>query len=257
MNTILTRRSTLAGAAGLIASPLVLRPTPAEAASFALAPKYTDNWRVHKTSTKAAISPIADGILADTPSTAADITPGNVALWSRNRVSGQWKVTFDYKVRSRLVDSGGTFCCFYFNAVGQGTSRYPANISLWKNITPDDSVYFKHSRGLRFSFATYNPVAHPELQYRMRLRRYSFSNGPYILPESADDFPFTTNVPYLVVVTRKGIRVTVEVTNKDTNETATHFWEDATWIPKWQDGHIGFRWCGQDAELTNLTVGTA
>jgi len=257
MNTSWTRRSALAGAAGLIASPLVLRPTPAEAASFALAPKYTDNWRVHKTSTKAAILQLPNGIKADTPATAVDISSGNVALWSRNWVGGQWKVTFGYKVLSRLVESGGTFCCFYFNTVGEGTTRYPTNMSLWKNITPKDSVYFQNSRGLRFSFATYNPVAHPELQYRMRLRRYNRSTGPYILPESQPDFPFTNDVPYLVVVTRKGIRVTVQVTNKNTNETATHYWEDATWIPKWQDGHIGFRWCGQDAELTDLTVGTA
>lgn len=257
MSSNLDRRSVLASAGSLAAATLVLPAAPAQAAGFALTP-YTDNWRVHKKAAAAKVEQIANGIRASTVQ--GQIDSGQVALWSLARVAGQWKVTFGYKVVSRETDDGGTFCCFYFNGLGKGTTTFPHNIALWqnKNIPKiGDTVYFRNSRGLRFSFATYNPVAHPELQRRMRLRRYNLSGGTLINPQSDDVFPFTTGVPYLVVVTRKGTRVTVTVTNKNTNDTETHFWEDATWIPKWQDGHIGFRWCGQVAELTDLTVGTA
>jgi hypothetical protein len=248
----ISRRVALTGSAALIAVPLLLRSNLAFAVGFGLAP-YGTNWRAHKTSTKANIVQLSNGIKADTPATLADIDTGQLALWSRERVFGDWTITFGYKVLSRLTDPGGTFACFYFNGVGEGTSRYPINIANWNNITPSDTVYFRHSRGLRFSFATHNPDK-PDLPHRLRLRRYDRSNGPFVGEQSPPDFPFMTGVPYLVAVTRKGITLTIAVTNKNTSQTKSYSWTDATWIPKWRDGHVGFRWRGQDCELTDFTV---
>jgi hypothetical protein len=254
MITDLTRRYALTGGAALIAAPLLTWPRLALAAGVALAPDYTANWRVHKLSSKVKVEQISGGIRAST-STLLDDIKYQVALWSKERVSGDWTIKFGYKVISRLSASGGTFCCFYFNGVGEGSTRYPTNISSWTNIEPEDTVYFQHSRGLRFSFATANP--NPKFPERLRLRRYNRSTGPFIGEQSPKEYPFTTGVPYLVAVTRKGTKLTVAVTNKSTNDTKSYSWTDATWIPKWRDGHIGFRWRGQVAEVTDLTVSPA
>jgi hypothetical protein len=230
----------------------LLPAAPALAAGFGLIP-FGTNWRVHKTSTKASIRQLSNGILANTPAVLADIDTGALALWSRQRASGNWTFTFGYQVVSRLSDPGGTFCCFYFNGVGEGSSRYPANISKWRNIRPSDTVYFRHSRGLRFSFATFNPDPVPGFPiHQLRLRRYNRSSGPVVPPNSAEVFPFTTGVPYLVAVTRQGNTLTVAVTDTNTGEKNSHSWTDAR-IAEWRDGHVGFRWRGQDARVTDLT----
>ena len=154
---------------------------------------------------------------------------------------------------SRLSDPGGTFCCFYFNGQGEGSARYPADISRWKNIRPADSVYFRHSRGLRFSFATFNPDPQPGFPTaQLRLRYYDRSNGPLVGDGSPEVFPFTTGVPYLVAVTRKGSTLTVAVTDRTTGEQHAYAWTDAR-IAQWYNGQVGFRWRGQDAEVTDLT----
>ena len=175
MITDLTRRYALTGGAALIAAPLLTWPRLALAAGVALAPDYTANWRVHKLSSKVKVEQISGGIRAST-STLLDDIKYQVALWSKERVSGDWTIKFGYKVISRLSASGGTFCCFYFNGVGEGSTRYPTNISSWTNIEPEDTVYFQHSRGLRFSFATANP--NPKFPERLRLRRYNRFDRP-------------------------------------------------------------------------------
>ena len=252
MNISVPRRAILAGAASFMASPVLLRPEPAAAAGFSLS-NFTANWGVHKGAASANVVQIADGIRADTPSTVADIEAGQVALWSRSRVAGEWTISFGYKVLSRLSDPGGTFCCFYFNGEGDGSSKYPVSIADWKGVKVGDSVYFRNSHGLRFSFATYNPEK-SDLHQRLRLRRYDSSNGPFIGGQSPQVFPFTTGVPYLVAVTRNGSKLTVEVTDKNTSKKQSYSWTDGVWIPKWRDGFVGFRWRGQDAEVTGFAV---
>ena len=161
MSDRISRRSLLAvggatAAQGLVLGPLGAAPALA-AGGFALAPDYRANWAVQKTSAKARIVQITNGVRADTPASLADIDTGALALWSRQKTAGDWTVAFGYRVLSRLSDPGGTFCCFYLNGTGEGSARYPLDISKWKNIRPADEVYFRHRRGLRFSFATANP----------------------------------------------------------------------------------------------------
>jgi hypothetical protein len=247
------RRDLLTLAGGLLAAPLLPAVPALAAGGFALAPDYRVGWAVQKTSAKARILQIADGVRADTPAKLADIDTGALALWSRQKAAGDWTVAFGYRVLSRLSDPGGTFCCFYLNGIGEGSARYPLDISRWKNIRPSDTVYFRHSRGLRFSFATANPD--PKADFppgQLRLRYYERSNGPLVLPNSPVEYPFTTGVPYLVAVTRKGSTLTVAVTDQNTSEKHSHTWTDAR-IALWYDGRVGFRWRGQDANVTGLT----
>ena len=247
------RRGLLTLAGGLLAAPLLPAAPALAAGGFALAPDYRANWAVQKTSAKARIVQLANGVRADTPARLADIDTGALALWSRQRTAGDWTVAFGYRVLSRLSDPGGTFCCFYLNGTGEGSARYPLDISKWKNIRPADEVYFRHSRGLRFSFATANPDPKQDFPPgQLRLRSYDRSNGPLIEPSSPIEYPFTTKVPYLVAVTRQGSTLTVEVTDETTGDKHTHAWMDER-IALWYDGRVGFRWRGQDAEVTGLT----
>ena len=110
----LRRRSLLAGAAGLLAAapPLLLGLAEAEAAEpgFRLTPDYRANWAQQTAATgKSLLVQLASGVRADTPANLADIKY-NLALWSRLRTYGDWTISFDYKVLSRLSDPGGTFC---------------------------------------------------------------------------------------------------------------------------------------------------
>ena len=102
---------------------------------------------------------------------------------------------------SRSRHSGGTFCCFYFNGVGEGSTQVSGQHRQLDDIEPEDSVYFQHSHGLRLLLRHRQPEVRPA--QRLRLRRYDRSNGPFIGEQSPQVFPFTTGVPYLVAVTRK------------------------------------------------------
>ena len=118
---ITTSGATLAGAA---LAPFLPGSALAQQDSYTLWPDWQINWRVHKLSSKVKVEQISGGIRAST-STLLDDIKYQVALWSKERVSGDWTIKFGYKVISRLSASGGTFCCFYFNGVGEGSTRYP------------------------------------------------------------------------------------------------------------------------------------
>ena len=98
MITDLTRRYALTGGAALIAAPLLTWPRLALAAGVALAPDYTANWRVHKLSSKVKVEQISGGIRASTSTLLDDDLKYQAALWSKERVSGDWTIKFGYKV---------------------------------------------------------------------------------------------------------------------------------------------------------------
>jgi hypothetical protein len=249
---ITTSGATLAGSA---LAPFLPGSALAQQDSYTLWPDWQINWRVHKTTGLAAATQIPDGVRIMTPDVESTVDQTTIALWAKKWVSGDFELTFVYKVTGRLDVAGGSFVCFYFCTLGQGSDRWPEAVPNWRRVTPSDEVYADHARGLRFSFATYNP-GQPDIDHRLRLRWFNKTPSLTLVePASPAVFPFTDGVAYDVAVRRTGdrLRVSVAPPAGSGEEPQFFIWEDDA-IGRWPDGHIGFRWRGQDAELTNMSL---
>lgn len=252
---VVSRRSLLvAGAAG--AGALLLpggRAALAAVNPFALAPDWRDNWKAHKTLAAAKVVQLGAGVRIDTPGTASQADAGQVALWAKTPVAGDFELAFTYKVVSRLALKGGSFATFHFDSRGEGSAAYPEAVPDWTGVTPSDAVYTTHTRGLRFSFATYNPSA-PDVHYRLRLRAFEFSAAPTLIePASPQTFPFTTGKAYKVKIRRQGSILRVSATPAAGGTTRSFSWTDSR-IERWGEGYVGFRWRGQDCVVTNAAL---
>lgn len=253
---VVSRRSMLLAAAGAGVGALALPGGPAASAEvdpYALAPDWRTGWKVHKTLSAAKVVQRTGGVRIDTPSNASQADAGQVALWAKQPVAGDFECTFTYKVVSRLAVQGGAFGTFYFDTLGEGSAAYPLAVPDWTGVTPSDTVYATHARGLRFSFATYNPGA-PDVHKRLRLRAFDFAGSAALVePASPQSFPFDTGKAYAVKVRRQGDILAVTVTPKAGGTARSFSWTDSR-IGSWGGGHVGFRWRAQDCEVTNLAL---
>ncbi len=259
MTQPMSRRSLLTTGGATLAGPalasLLPEPVLAQQDSYTLWPDWQINWRVHKTTGLAAATQIPDGVRITTPDAESTVDQTTIALWARKRVAGDFELTFTYRLTGRLDVAGGSFACFYLCTLGHGSDRWPEAVPNWRRVTPGDEVYADHARGLRFSFATHNP-GQPDLDHRLRLRWFNKTSSPTLVkPASPDGFPFTHGVAYDMAVRRTGNRLRVSVAlPMGSGEGPQSFgWEDDA-IGRWPEGHIGFRWRGQDAELTNMSL---
>ena len=259
MSATIARRSLLMSAgtltvgAGLMA--MLPRPASAQQSYYTLSPDWQINWRAHKTTGLATATQIEDGIEVNTPDTAATVDLTTIALWAKRVVNGDFELSFTYKVKDRLDIPGGSFACFYFNTLGQGTGKWIEAVPSWRRVTPSDEVYADHARGLRFSFATHNPNQ-PDIDHRLRLRWFNKTPTLTLVePASPAVFPFTDGLAYEMTVRRTGDRLGVSVVPPaaSSEEPRSFAWEDGA-IGRWSSGHVGFRWRGQDAEITNISL---
>jgi hypothetical protein len=252
-----TRRSMLASSAAVLAATAL--PGRSHAATpYDLAPDWRTNWRLHRIDPAGTIGQLANGVSIVIPATtdpaAADRT--QLALWAAAAESGNFEVRFDYRVTARSTVTGGSFATFYYDALGSGTTQFPKAVPNWKLSTqpPGDPLYMPNARGLRFSFATFNPAA-ADVDQRLRLRYFKFQQPPGTLIglASAKVFPFTTGVPYNVFVRRRLSKLQIAVRDLNTGISNSYLLTDSR-INVFGGGYVGFRWRGQSAELTNFSL---
>lgn len=247
MHRSTTRRQFVAGAAA--AALLLPRAGHAAVSPYALGPAWTRNWAVHRATT-ARIIQGANAVKVSTPFLANQLDEGQLALWARQPVSGDFQFSFDYLVTAWQSDKDGSFGLFYFDVQGEGSAAFPAAVPDWKGVKPSETLYASHARGLRFTFALHDP-GDTATNARLRLRAFDPLTAPTIIdPVSAPDFPFDKGVPCKVIVERRGTKLTVRVVTVRTGKVATASWTNPA-INRWGGGHLGFRWRAQDLTVVN------
>ncbi len=196
------------------------------------------------------------GVQVTTPDDPDTVDQNTIALWAKRIVKGNFEFAFTYEVTARLDVPGGSFAAFYFNTLGRGTTRFPKALPNWRNITPDDEIYARNARGLRFSFATNNPFQ-PDIHHKLRLRHFNRSSTlKLVQPATPQDYPFKTGIAYEVKVRRVGSRLTVTVVPDPASgePVPPAFTWNKSPIGKWTNGYIGFRWRGQSALVTDTSL---
>lgn len=231
--------------------------------AFSFTPNYTQNWVMHKApSMGASITQNSDGL---TLTSAPYVYSGgyepfhssSVAIWSKTKLSGNFKVAFDYTRLDNVTrtTAGGQATVFYFGVKGTGDAAHPESIAQWGNTVPNEDNYLNDAKGLRLTFNNFNTET-PDISNRMRFRWFDHDKS---LPNmiggpSPQDFPFTPNVKYHVEMQRTGNTFTVRVTDTRSNTTKTMSWTDAK-VSQFNDGYFGIRQMpGRIARYQNFQI---
>jgi hypothetical protein len=186
----------------------------AEPGPYALAPDFARAWALHRTRPAAAATQTARGV--ELAAGSPDRPDEGLALWARRRFErADFVATFDY-TRLDEHDSGtaeGVFTCFYWAATGEGSARWPADVSAWTGYDEAEGVadlptYARHARGARLSFDTRN-AAHPERGERVRGRLLK-ADGSFepLARDGRERVPFPTGGTRAVTILKRGDTVT-------------------------------------------------